>query len=315
LTRRVGCTNNLRQMGLATQQHIEALGYLPCGGQMGGGECNMDQVTGTPYVGMLQDKGWTYQILPYIGQTALWQMKDDVQRGATALDFFFCPSRGRIRLIKDTKYGNSMRAMVDYAGNGGSFADGHFCTWFYANEGEDGPMTQNRAPYSGWPGKPNPVITPAHITKGLSVTVFLGEKCLNRCQIYMQEEDEDDGWDSGWDSDVNRWGMIPPMPDYNHAGEGGGGTPTQNQDSLYYYSFGSSHSGGGNYLMCDGSARPIAYSVSKLVFAYLCTRNPSIAALGNGQGASPYDKTYADVYNGLKSGNMGALSAVLGGDF
>ena len=39
--------------------------------------------------------GWPYQILPYMGQTALWTMQDDVKRMVDGSGFFFCPTRGR----------------------------------------------------------------------------------------------------------------------------------------------------------------------------------------------------------------------------
>ena len=38
-----------------------------------------------------------------------------------------------------------------------------------------------------------------HITKGIGVTVLLGEKCLTATKFIPQEEDDDDGWASGWD--------------------------------------------------------------------------------------------------------------------
>ena len=55
-------------------------------------------------------------------------------------------------------------------------------------------------------------MTPAQIKKGASLTVFLGEKCLNRDKLSCRQADDDSGWASGWDCDVNRWGYSRPCP-------------------------------------------------------------------------------------------------------
>ncbi len=279
--RRTDCMNNLKQMSTASQNHLASYGYLPCCGYWGGGYATFD-INGNPAIGLKQQLGWTYQILPYLGLTALWQrqstdqMTDCQLRGAVAVPFFFCASRRRPQVIHDTKY-NAMRAMSDYAGNGGTIygTGGDFLT---PDNGEDGPFTQMNQNY---------VVTPGLILKGTTSTVLLGEKCLNTDQYYIQEADEDDGWESGWDCDINRWGLYntpcgfktPPSPDYAIYGEGnylGGKTVvSQTQECLYYWTFGSAHVGSSNFAMCDGSLRSINYGIDPLVFAYLCSRNPN----------------------------------------
>ena len=98
--RRTDCMNNLKQMSTASQNHLASLGYLP-----GGGNCSDTptfDTSGNPCVGRKQDSSWIYQILPYLGQTPLWQkiptpgnpsQDNCALRAATPLSFIFCPSR------------------------------------------------------------------------------------------------------------------------------------------------------------------------------------------------------------------------------
>jgi prepilin-type N-terminal cleavage/methylation domain-containing protein/prepilin-type processing-associated H-X9-DG protein len=293
--RRTGCMNNLKQMGLGSQQHIEALGYLP-----GGGNCadapTFDSV-GNPRVGRYQDAGPLYQILPYIGLTNLWQLiptpgnptgDDWFKRCATPVPFYFCPSRSRPGLVYDTKLGGPV-AMNDYAANGGTAKSDY--GWYFPSNGQDGPVSVNGTPYHDNPTL-FPEVTPAAITKGATSTVLFGEKCINAERVGEQTQDQDDSWVAGWDDDTIRFGMVPPLPDYHNPKEQEQSNGLYSTyDETHGYAFGSAHSGSSNYTMCDGSVRPISYGINPLVFEYLCSRNPAIpqvdpilqTALQNGQ--------------------------------
>jgi prepilin-type N-terminal cleavage/methylation domain-containing protein/prepilin-type processing-associated H-X9-DG protein len=304
LGRRTDCLNNLRQMGLASQQHIEALGILPGGGTT----CDSPSFNGsTPCVGVKQAVGWMYQILPYLGLANLWQFtpqannptQDDwVKRGAVPVSFFFCPTRARTRVVISGKVSPpGPRAMADYAGNGGTATtDGNF-GWYYANAGDDGPMALN-GQGTGAPPRVIHDIRLAEIAKGVSTTVLLGEKCVNAEHILMQQADDDDGWEAGWDADVNRWGMVPPIPDYNNTKEVEQSWGLNNAyDEATNYSFGSAHLGSCNFAMCDGSAKSISYGINPLVFEFLCSRNPNLPTYPT----SSSDKTMRNVDPALQT--------------
>ena len=47
----------------------------------------------TPALFDQQDWSWGYQILPYIGQTTLWNNPDDALVRSTPVATYFCPSR------------------------------------------------------------------------------------------------------------------------------------------------------------------------------------------------------------------------------
>ena len=77
----------------------------------------------TPATYASQRWGWTYQILPFIEQTALWSYVDTPDSSGNNGDEFiistpvfgyYCPSRGRQKVVSGI-------AVSDYVGNGGSF--------------------------------------------------------------------------------------------------------------------------------------------------------------------------------------------------
>ena len=91
--RRASCMNNLKQMAMASHALEADLGYLPAGGD--NGWVGAAFVNSTPAVGAEQAMGWPYQILPYMGETALWALTSNVKRMVVAPPFFFCPTRGQ----------------------------------------------------------------------------------------------------------------------------------------------------------------------------------------------------------------------------
>ncbi|HMO86596.1 MAG TPA: DUF1559 domain-containing protein, partial [Lacipirellulaceae bacterium] len=74
--RRTQCTNQLRQMGVALQNHVSALGVFPTAGTVPNPNI-ADYVSGptsspgTPNGPNKQGLGWGYQLLPYLEQGAI----------------------------------------------------------------------------------------------------------------------------------------------------------------------------------------------------------------------------------------------------
>src|SRR5437879_6241925 len=65
------CKNQLKQMGLAFQSHIDVYKVFPSGGRSWT-EWDRKMIHGVPADYKHQTWGWMYQILPYIEQENLW---------------------------------------------------------------------------------------------------------------------------------------------------------------------------------------------------------------------------------------------------
>ncbi|MEX2430755.1 MAG: DUF1559 domain-containing protein, partial [Dehalococcoidia bacterium] len=118
--RRIHCTNNLKQMGLAFQRHHDDLGYFPTGG--------WDwyepptYVSGVPTVGENQRAGWGFQILPYLEAQNVFdggKMATDAERillaVRTANQVFFCPTRRSPQTLTYTDPGYLGGMLVTHA--------------------------------------------------------------------------------------------------------------------------------------------------------------------------------------------------------
>src|SRR5262249_55914014 len=102
--------------GTAFHNHHDQLGYFPDGGELWD-KPRTFTATGVPAQAPDQDWGWAYQILPFMEQDSLWRNPDNELVEGTPVNSYFCPSRRAPMVIK---VGGINRAMLDYAGNGGT---------------------------------------------------------------------------------------------------------------------------------------------------------------------------------------------------
>lgn len=257
--RRMQCSNNLKQIGLAFQAHHDRLGYFPtAGGDWGSAPA---YINGSPAVGAQQGAGWGYQILPDIEGGNAWRGGGETtdnarQRVAVGALFnvFFCPSR---RTPMTYTYGDLYisqsandqvtHALGDYASNNLNDASG--------------------AIRANWLGPPLGI---RDMTDGTSTTLLVGEKRMNLFYLGMQRSDDNEGYTSGNDWDTMRSADMVPAPDTN--------APTSENG---FAEFGSSHRSGMNFVFGDGSVRHIKYSIDPKVFARLGTRADGNPVDGN----------------------------------
>jgi prepilin-type N-terminal cleavage/methylation domain-containing protein len=116
--RRAQCSNQLKQIGLAMQNHVSAQGVFPTGGNMPnpdianyttGGRNN----PGTPFGAAKQGLGWPYQILPYLEQNAIKNITTQLKIQESAVPGYFCPSR---RNAEKIAVSGGFTTLMDYAG-------------------------------------------------------------------------------------------------------------------------------------------------------------------------------------------------------
>ena len=101
--RRSQCQNQLKQIGLAMHNHINALSVFPTGGDgynpnirnylTGTDPANPNNSKGTPNGPNKQGLGWGYQILPFLEENALKSITTMGQLASVELPLYFCPTR------------------------------------------------------------------------------------------------------------------------------------------------------------------------------------------------------------------------------
>ena len=119
--RRTTCVNQLKQIGLAMQNHVGAHKVFPTGGSrwnplirnyVSGGTNN----PGIPNGAKKQGLGWSYQILPYLEQSAIKGIVTQAQLQSTVVPLYFCPSRRSPDVVLTAiGTGATTAALSDYA--------------------------------------------------------------------------------------------------------------------------------------------------------------------------------------------------------
>jgi len=286
--RRIQCTNNLKQMGLAFHNYMSATGALPPP-KIFSGSCTYpnpgNRVLNTTVFAL---------ILPYFEQTALANAYNYSQAGnntafggpnnvvvgsdlvnttvvGTMVNAFWCPSDNEPDAVNDPNmtatwpYRRINARRSNYQINGGLDTD-YFCPGSGASTFvRDG---SQRTPFF------NDLATSlAAITDGTSNTFLAGES-VNGISKYDQTAPPRFGpyWGSGTHTAVH--GRILPPTDptaiaYMPNGVSGYLYPAANafgKKAPYAWVFSSKHAGGVNMLMADGSVRFVKNSISPITW-------------------------------------------------
>jgi prepilin-type N-terminal cleavage/methylation domain-containing protein len=252
------CKNNLKQIGLAFQNHHDAFKVFPSGG-------TEQSVARTfahaqPADNRTQAWGWAYQILPFIEQENLWGDEDDDRVARTPVFIYICPSfRGPkiwdVYLDADGDGdgpgdgdgdGNDgpvySRAMIDYTANAGTAMDTY-----------DGAVVPSRSDFPFLARK----LT--DITDGTSNSLLVVEKYVGGAAAWTGPSCNDDlGYVDGWRKDTICYGTAVPKR-----------IDPSDQVTCGFY-FGSIHA---NLLavFCDGSVHAVNFDITPTVWGRLCS--------------------------------------------
>lgn len=277
--RRATCMNQIRQIALAVHNYESAHKHFPTAGDHSQGFENEPNRPGTKF----ENWGWGYQILPFIEQNNLYDLRETQGRSAGAgqmlnlqVPIYNCPSRGNRFSL--TAWGDS-HALGDYAGVMSSWNFG----WRYGGwSGFNWRDQQSTQPESQeiWRG----IIVKAHnsyvdsgvrtyqeygeigfgaLTDGSSNTFLFGEKSVQATR-YTIPVGTWDWWDmpgyhhsADWPtmrgfhaSATGRFIWRDNMP----ANERRGGADNNEM------SFGSAHPGTLVVALGDGSCQTVAFS-------------------------------------------------------
>jgi prepilin-type N-terminal cleavage/methylation domain-containing protein len=260
---RVVCANNLKQIGLAFQNHMSIVRYFPDGGEEW--EDSRTLVNGSPTITPDQHWGWAYQILPYLEQRDVWAHPDDKVVRSTLMKVYFCPSRRAPMLVYDSRYGHS--CMLDYAGNGGmETTEPHSGS---PGNGLNGTVVRRPGVNAGRSVQ----IRISEIPDGASNTLLVAEKRMHTYLLGGSQADDDQGYVCGWDQDEIRWAFDPPAQDSR--------SPKWEQATAWQ--FGAAHFGAMNAVFADASLRTIRYNIQSNnstanlgVWQRLCIRNDGL---------------------------------------
>lgn len=271
--RRTSCANNVRQLAVACQQHVEAQGHFPTGGW--GQEWGGDPDAG---FGSKQPGGWHYALLPYIDQSTLrndGSGQDATGKAAAAkrvyethVGTFVCPTRGvSAPVAVSGTYWNSSSATFhptvagrsDYAANGGDVVTAAMVDQAViasSNEAAILVLPGSAAGSAAGSDKATGVVfrgsitRPAHLRDGMSNVYLLGERFIQRGQAQTSTSfGNQHGWLVGFDDDSIRFTAASPEGDSDSAA------------LAFEGRFGGGHSGVFPMAMADGSVHMIPFDI------------------------------------------------------
>ena len=287
--RRMQCSNNLKQLGLAIHNFHDARNFMPPSRQ----SC---------YHGT-----WATVIWPYIEQQGLadaWGslsvFEQPLANLQTQIPGYLCPSRRSPPQLSDpadeTYNGASIpggAAVMDYAGNiGDAIGNAQYPTWvadwpvgpsaqlnYPAANGSmvfAGPFDSRGVPSNAACGGSDPKchwkgdvlsMTFSWIKDGLSNTLLVGEK-----HVPPSGFGKASAWDTSYMNSV--W-----YSNIRVAGPGFG-LARSDEDSASI-GFGSFHSGVCNFVLCDASVRSISVSIDTTILGRLANRDDGQIIPGN----------------------------------
>jgi prepilin-type N-terminal cleavage/methylation domain-containing protein len=295
VARRAECANHLKQLGLASLLHEQTQGFFPSGGW----GCAW---IGDPDLGFgpSQPGGWAYSVLPYLEQSPAYDLgrgqdppakkQAAIELARTALAVFYCPSRRAARCYPHDPVSSpplnpgvaNLRVLPAelpvvakscYCANGGSVYLGIQSLPATLEDARGGTNWIDTSSCNGIVHQRSRTRV-VDVSDGTSNTYWLGEKNVDpeRYETYSRPGDSQSMF-NGHDQDNTRYAGINVL--FNRAREYALIRDTRGES--HHECFGGAHPGACLFAFCDGSVRPIGYSIASAVHGAMAARNDGTA--------------------------------------
>jgi prepilin-type N-terminal cleavage/methylation domain-containing protein/prepilin-type processing-associated H-X9-DG protein len=311
--RRIQCKNNLKQMGLAIQNHLSAFRTFPAGGW--GWDWVGDPERG---FGKRQPGGWAFSLLAFEEEKTIWSYGKGISLASnpagkqsaawkqmhTPINIYYCPSRPRVGILLPWRGGGSSwphdaaestgkspsstdpATFVnkgDYAVNEGSGAIG---TYEFQgapdyktgdNAGVEGSLGTSTSWGSGlWPN-PGNYNGPCFIRSELTIAQI--KDGTSKTLIIGEKFLTIDEYNTGGNPADNE-SITTGFDNDNVRVADPAYPPVQDTlstnphlNGVTQKQYGSAHSGGFNAVFCDSSVHQLDYEIDLTVFQNVCARN------------------------------------------
>jgi len=263
---RMSCQNNLKQIGLGLHSYHDALGKLPPGGITEGNCCGTQSLT-----------NWAIEILPHIEQQNIYTRYVQTQTNENAANAFVrtqsiktysCPSDSPQVIARPASGPGSG---IDYMSGSYRAVSGRAnistpLGWFDNSEGAALPQTFRGALHTVWSSLGLTQEALVTITDGTSNTLMVGEymtRTVPRRRTF---------WAYTYTS-YNQSSVHPAshtyLADFTRCEQISATLGLDNRPCRR--AFGSFHTNGGNWALCDGSVRFIPQTVDMNLLANMAS--------------------------------------------
>jgi prepilin-type N-terminal cleavage/methylation domain-containing protein/prepilin-type processing-associated H-X9-DG protein len=307
----IQCKNNLKQMGLAIQNHLSAFRTFPSAGW--GWDWVGDPDRG---FGRRQPGGWAFSLLSFEEEKQIWAYGRGVSLTAapaaklaaawpqmhTPINIYYCPSRPRIGILLPWRNGGSSwpHNAADPSGSPSATDRSTFVNRgdYAANEGSgpidpheiNGPpdyrtgdtaATATSLGTGGWgPGQwPNPGNYNGPCFCRSEITIPLVKDGTSKTLIIGEKFLPIDQYNTG-NNPADNESITTGFDNDNMRVADPAWPPLQDMLSTSTHApsdtsqeYGSAHSSGFNVVFCDGSVHVIDYFIDLTVFKHVCSRN------------------------------------------
>jgi prepilin-type N-terminal cleavage/methylation domain-containing protein len=250
------CQNNLKQIGIALHNFHDTYLFFPTNGGPAPGQVNTIS-TEAPgilsYWGLAnpaappayQTGSWAFSILPFLDQENIFQARDQ----GSPIPNYLCPSRGRAP--------SQAVPLSDPVFPGVTFGDGGLNPWSTTDYAGNAYVLNNRWP-DGFVPAVGPPQTISQISDGLSNTILVGEKAMDRREFTTGSWYWNEPVFSGGSGGTVRWG-TEIIPD--------------GKETPFVPNWGSSHIGSSQFLFGDGAVHPLRFGLDNNVMGALLSPN------------------------------------------